>query len=533
MFDKIGADRLGIRFTVLIQLAFLLVTSGFGDDTVQAPPSSLAYAFGTAVYSQGVGITMNRPTVGGGANGLTYELVSGTLPSGVSLSLVTGNIYGTPADTGHFIPLIRVSNLAGSAETTLDLRVKNPTPVISYAPGSFVYPLGSAIATLAPANSGGIVRVWSIAPDLTANTGLLFNSTTGKITGTPTRISVDTAYTITAQGVGELAVHSIPLIVRITSVAPTVGYSNSPYSFPVNSEITPMTKTGATGIITSYSITPALPAGLRFNTTTGSIVGTPTVAAAAANYVITATGPGGLGKDTVNIATTAAAPTVNYTNLPRFFSIGEAMADWSKTNSTGVITRYSIAPPLPPGMMFNTTTGRLSGTPTVLSANQNYRITAHGPGGTGFDDIEFSVDENPPAIAFASDSVLFIRGVEITPLRPDNWGGPVLGWSISPGSNGMSLTANTGLLFSTTTGKILGTPVYPGLPMAYTITAFGWVGSQSQATIVIGTTAPLTKAAFEVPGAPTTVKNSRAINGRSGSAGKYTLRVVVPKKIQE
>src|SRR5258708_16605158 len=40
------------------------------------------------------------------------------------------------------------------------------------------------------------------------------------------------------------------------------------------------------GTVTSYSVAPALPAGLTLNTTTGAITGTPTAVASQGSYVI-------------------------------------------------------------------------------------------------------------------------------------------------------------------------------------------------------------------------------------------------------
>ena len=55
------------------------------------------------------------------------------------------------------------------------------------------------------------------------------------------------------------------------------------------------------GNIASYSISPALPAGLNFNTSTGVISGTPTAAIAATNYLITATNASGSTPITISI----------------------------------------------------------------------------------------------------------------------------------------------------------------------------------------------------------------------------------------
>lgn len=73
--------------------------------------------------------------------------------------------------------------------------------------------------------------------------------------------------------------------------APTISFSGSPFSFPLNSVITAITPT-VTGTITSCSISPTLPIGLTLSATC-SITGTPTVLKPSTNYTITATGPTG------------------------------------------------------------------------------------------------------------------------------------------------------------------------------------------------------------------------------------------------
>ena len=61
----------------------------------------------------------------------------------------------------------------------------------------------------------------------------------------------------------------------------------TPQTFTVGTLIMPLSP-GVTGTVTSYSSSPALPAGITLNTTTGLITGTPTSAAAHTIYTITA-----------------------------------------------------------------------------------------------------------------------------------------------------------------------------------------------------------------------------------------------------
>jgi hypothetical protein len=69
---------------------------------------------------------------------------------------------------------------------------------------------------------------------------------------------------------------------------------------------TPLNPT-VTGTVTSYGVSPALPAGLTLNTSTGQITGTPSAESAAANYVITAANSGG--STTFSLAITVTATT--------------------------------------------------------------------------------------------------------------------------------------------------------------------------------------------------------------------------------
>jgi hypothetical protein len=396
---------------------------------VLEPPTTIAYLGYQSLYSLNAPALMIRPTVTGGTDSLVYTVFSGVLPAGLSIGANTGNIYGTATETGDFTTVIRVSNSAGFAEVTLQFTVHSAAPVISYVPDTLSYTLSTPIATLAPTNTGGRVLSWSISPNLNTNTGLLFNTTTGRITGIPVRATAATTYTVTAFG----------------------------------------------------------ESGTQAQTT-------------------------------VTIATTTAAPTVSYADTTYIFLLGQPINDIIKTGTTGIINSFSISPGLPAGLQFNTTTGRISGTPLVATPETEYVITATGPGGTGTDTIRIATVLNGPVIAFAADTVTFVRGAEITPFRPANTGGPINGWSISLGSNGNSLTANTGLLFNPTTGRILGTPVYLSTAISYVVTANGLSGAQSRDTIAIAIVASLSKTGLIEPSS-----FAIRVNGNFGST--YSLQI--------
>ena len=93
------------------------------------------------------------------------------------------------------------------------------------------------------------------------------------------------------------------------TVPSSLTYSSSSISTCVNSAIADNTVSSVSGTTPmSYSINPALPSGLSFNNTTGTISGTPLVSSPNTAYTITATNACGSTTQTVNI-TVNALPT--------------------------------------------------------------------------------------------------------------------------------------------------------------------------------------------------------------------------------
>lgn len=84
-----------------------------------------------------------------------------------------------------------------------------------------------------------------------------------------------------------------------SSPAPFIAYAQTQYALDTGifASLTP-TSTG--GTVVTWTVSPALPAGLSLNAATGIISGTPTSATASATYVVTATNSGG--NDTFDLA---------------------------------------------------------------------------------------------------------------------------------------------------------------------------------------------------------------------------------------
>ena len=175
-------------------------------------------------------------------------------------------------------------------------------------------------------------------------------------------------------------------------VAPSALSYNSPNVFTRNLAIANLNPTISGGAVTSYSISPALPTGLSFNTSTGVISGTPTAISAITTYTVTATNTGGSTSFDVVITVNDAAPSDLSYNSPNVFTVGSTISDLIPT-VLGVVLSYSISPSLPDGLVFDTARGIISGTPTTISPTASYTVTATNPTGSVSFDVSITVQE--------------------------------------------------------------------------------------------------------------------------------------------
>ena len=88
-----------------------------------------------------------------------------------------------------------------------------------------------------------------------------------------------------------------------------LAYAVNPAVYTVGTAITANTPSSSGGAVTAYAVSPALPAGLSLNTSTGAIAGTPTASAALATYTVTATNAAG--EATVGLVLTVNAAAIN------------------------------------------------------------------------------------------------------------------------------------------------------------------------------------------------------------------------------
>lgn len=140
------------------------------------------------------------------------------------------------------------------------------------------------------------------------------------------------------------------------------------------------------------SITPPLPDGLKFDEHTGAIAGKPAAAMLATTYTITVVGTQPGTSDPLTKAypfslavrpEPAARPTLAPGSVDATTGIayaklvsGGKTAPFSPVTCTGGPQSYQIEPDLPTGLLFDTATGAITGTPSAASEVATYTISA-------------------------------------------------------------------------------------------------------------------------------------------------------------
>jgi hypothetical protein len=226
-------------------------------------------------------------------------------------------------------------------------------PSISYSPNTFSLTQGTAMNTVTPSVTGSVTS-WSISPSLPS--GLSLSSSTGAISGTPTALSSQTAYTVNASNSN--GYDTATVTITVNEPLPVIVYSPNTFTLSVGTAMTAVSPTIYAGTVDSYSISPSLPSGLSLNTANGTVSGTPTAVATSASYTVTATNTAGTDTATLTIVVNDVAPT-SITYNPSSFTLtkGTTMNTTTPTTTGGTVTTWAVSPSLPAGLSIASSDG--------------------------------------------------------------------------------------------------------------------------------------------------------------------------------
>ena len=430
-----------------------------------------AFSYESASYSFLVGQIafpiLPRVTAGK----ITSCAVSPSLPAGLNVKQNCA-IVGIPSSaSSSSVYKITGSNSAGDVSVSLSIAITSPDKPLSLSYSNPYNLLKGQRVSILPAYNGGKLKSCSSNLSL-MGLGLFLDPFNCSITGIATTVHDLSDFTITARNASGTISNTLKISIKDPTLPPSsLNYSLTTLSFTVGVPISPFSPT-VNGVVSSYTISPALPSGLTLNTNTGVLSGTPTVAKEKTSYAITASNTKGSTTLVVSlevVAATVAPSSFSYSSATLSLVTGTAITPISPS-ITGNPTSYSAT--LPNGLQVHPTTGVLSGTPTTAQAENNYTITASNSVGSTTFSIRISITNPvvaPSNLSYTSSVLNLFVNVNINPLSP-TISGSVATYSVSPAFP-LDITLNP------QTGVIGGKPSNSAVQQEYTITATNSKGS--------------------------------------------------------
>ncbi len=485
----------GLFLGIMLCILFAACGGGGGGDgtgtpgTPRTPSTNMELSFERMIDSQNYGQNLEitpvtLPAATGGNGALTYSIDS-MLPDGLTFDPTTRRLSGTPSgrgfdeETNSVTVTYTATDADGETETLMfriTVEITDPIPGFgSQMMDDLTYIEGETIEalTLPEATGGDSPLSYSLAP---LPDGLMFNSVTRELSGTPTSAgaSINVTYTATDDD-GDTDVLTFSITVAEDTMPDFDLEMIDAQNYINGITITPETLPAATdgnGALT-YSIDPQGLFGLTFDPATRRLSGTPTSAGGPTTVTYTATDEDG------DIATLIFDITVAQDTRPGFsgmiddkrYTVSRPIPTEALPEATGGNGNktYSITPASPLGLMFDPSTRELSGTPMNIGGPTRVTYTATDEDGdTVTLTFTITVEANlrPTFGSEMIDDQNYINGVTITSetLPAATGGNGALTYSIDP--QGLF-----GLTFNPSTRELSGTPTPPGGPTTVTYTA--------------------------------------------------------------
>lgn len=351
--------------TASASLTLVVVSS---TTTLAAVPVTLPGATVGDTYSQVVDST-------GGTGPVSWSVVGGALPTGLTIDPVTGTISGVATQAGAFTFTAQVRDTGGNTAAE-DLSI---TIAAGAAPTVDTTPLpggtqGQVYSGLVGADGGVAPYTWAVTSG-SLPPGLTLDAFSGTLSGTPTAAGTYT-FAVTAtdsSAAAQAGTASFTVTIAPAPAPPALAVTDTVTSGAVGAAYdAALLPAGGTGPY-SYAVTSgSLPAGLTLDPSVGTITGTPTTAGTS-TATITVTDSSSLAltaTDDVPITIAAASALATITSSLPAGNIGAVYAvPVTATGGTGADTFAVTSGTLPAGLTLDPVTGIINGTPSAAGSS--------------------------------------------------------------------------------------------------------------------------------------------------------------------
>ncbi|RZD52076.1 MAG: hypothetical protein CXT67_07205 [Methanobacteriota archaeon] len=315
----------------------------------------------------------------------TSWTISPTLPTGLTFQASTGRIYGTPSvNSSNVTYTINVTlnhnnlELRKTHSFQLTFPISDPAPDVTYDAGDLspVLERGTPMVAISPTAGLDDQYLSYFTTDPALPSGLSIDSATGDISGTPNVNLTSTDFTVKACNTwGVCDEHTLTL--TINEPVAVISYTQAHISLKKEEPMTPLEPSSSGGVVETWEIDPALPVGMELDAY-GVISGIPVANQDNTTYKIFANNSGGSVNTTVIIQVNGTGMYIFYPYAEHRIAVNSPINTIYPSQRGAAAITWEITPDLPAGMEFGEGNGSIWGTPSELSSETVYSVSAQG-----------------------------------------------------------------------------------------------------------------------------------------------------------